>query len=133
MSTPACFFCEFRECSRFFAVSPGACLYSTFDAQFFLTFPHLSLFHYSAIFENVLCIRWFYCAVLDPSCFSHFFAHLLAPVLYLLHFPANFLNVLGNRCSVISSTLPFMSTSTISTTSVLSDDSPFSSASAASN
>ena len=84
----------------------GAHVCPTFDAQYFLTFPHLSPFHYSAIFENVLCIRWFYCAVLGPSCFLHLFAHLLSPVLYLLHFPANFLNVLRNRCSVVPSDFP---------------------------
>ena len=69
-------------------------------------FPHLSVLHYSAIFENVLCIRWDYRAVLSPTPVLHFSAHLLAPVLHLLHFPANFLNVPGNCCSVMSSHNP---------------------------
>ena len=81
----------------------GAHVSPTSDARYFLTFPHLWTSHYSAIFENVLCIHWHYCAFLSPTPVLHFFAHLLAPVLHLLHFPANFLNVLGNRCSVVPS------------------------------
>ena len=81
----------------------GAHICPTSDARYFLAFPHLLPFHYSAIFENVLCIHWYYCAVLGPLSFLHFFAHLLISVLHLLHFPANFLNVLGNRCSVVPS------------------------------
>ena len=73
-----------------------------FVSRVFLAFPHLSVFHYPTIFENVLCIRWHYCAVLSSTPFLHSFAHLLTPVLHLLHFPANFLNVLGTRCSVVS-------------------------------
>ena len=75
----------------------------------FLAFPHLSVFHYSAIFENVLCICWHYCAVLFPTPVLHLSAHLLALVLHLLHFPANFLNVLRNRCSVVPSHNPLCS------------------------
>ena len=81
----------------------GARICPTFDAQYFLMFPRLSPFHYSAIFENVLCIHWFYCAVPSPLSFAHFFAHLFAPVLHLLYFPVNLWNVLGNRCFVAPS------------------------------
>ena len=74
-----------------------------FVSRVFLAFPHLSVLHYCTIFENVLYIRWHCCAVLGPMPVLHFFAHLLIPVLHLLHFPANFLNVLGSCCSVVSS------------------------------
>ena len=76
----------------------GACVCPMFYAQYFLMFPlRLSSFHYSATFENVLCIRWFYCAVPNPSSFAHFFVYLFAPVLHLLHFSANLWDVLGNH------------------------------------
>ena len=77
----------------------GAHVSPTSDARYFLMFPHLSTSHHSAIFENVLCIRWHYCAVPSSLSFLHFVAPLLTPVLHLLHFPTNFLNVLRNRCS----------------------------------
>ena len=80
-----------------------------FISRVFLAFPHLSVSHYSAIFENVLCIRWRCCVVLSSMSISYFFAHLLAPVLHLLVFPANFLNVLGNHCSVVPSHYPLCS------------------------
>ena len=80
-----------------------------FVSRVFLAFPHLSVFHYSVIFENVLCIHWHWCAVLSPTPVLHLSAHLLAPVLHLLHFPANFLNVLRNCCSVVKSHNPLCS------------------------
>ena len=80
-----------------------------FVSRVFLAFPHLSVFHYSAIFENVLCFRWCCCTVLGPTPVLHFSTHLLAAVLHLLYFPVNFLNVLGNRCSMVPSHNPLCS------------------------
>ena len=36
----------------------GAHICPMSDACYFLTFPHLLPFHYSTIFENILCIHW---------------------------------------------------------------------------
>ena len=55
----------------------------------------------------------------------HFFANLLAPVLHLLHFPANFLNVLRNRCSVVPSHFSLCS-HPLFPSPVFSDESPYS-------
>ena len=71
-----------------------------FILPWFLHSPYLWVFHYPAIFENVLCIRWYCYAILNPTPFLDFFDPVIALVLHLLHFPANLFNVLGNRCSV---------------------------------
>ena len=50
-------------------------------------------------------------AVLGLTSVLCFSVHLLVPVLHLLPFPANFLNVLGNRYSVVPSHNPLCSRS----------------------
>ena len=84
-----------------------------FISPWLLHCPYLWVFHYPAIFENVLCIRLYCCATLNPTPFLDFFVPIIALVLHLLHFPANFLNVLRNRCSVAPLHNPLCSRSLI--------------------